>query len=112
MSNGTSTSVGYLRPKHPCRRAAVILSNPKLDKWVHTFPKGKSLKVAEIVRLDLELVYHQAVVLYFSYYATGTPFLFNSSFGVLIVGLFTKIYIVFSLNICYSVCVTFLTLWW
>ena len=43
------------------------------DKEVHTFPKGISLKVNVIARLEFELTYYNSTVLRFNHYAMRTP---------------------------------------
>ena len=43
------------------------------DKGVNTFPKGISLKVKVIVKLEFKLAYFEASVQQFSHYIIGTP---------------------------------------
>ena len=42
------------------------------DQGAHTFPKGISLKVNAIARLDIELVYNDVIVEHVTYYTTRT----------------------------------------
>ena len=42
-------------------------------KWVHTFPKGISLKVNVIVQLEFELVLYDATVQHVNHYAMVIP---------------------------------------
>ena len=49
------------------------LMPPATYSWFHTFPKGFSLKMNLIVRLEFKLAYFEAAVQYLSHYATKTP---------------------------------------
>ena len=51
----------------------VTLTYSLEDKGVHTFPKGISPKLNFISRLEFELAYFKAAVLYLSHHAMGTP---------------------------------------
>ena len=42
------------------------------DKWLHTFPKGISMKVNLIDRLDFDHAYHHVTIQQVCYYTTGT----------------------------------------
>ena len=45
-----------------------------MDKRVHTFPKGITLKANLIARVELELANSDVAVQHFSHYITGLPF--------------------------------------
>ena len=47
-----------------------ILTHSWEEKGVHTFPKGISLKVNVIARLEFELAYYDSAVQRFNYYST------------------------------------------
>ena len=44
-----------------------------VDKEVQTLPKGISLKVNIIAKLEFKLIYFEAVIKFFSYDVTETP---------------------------------------
>ena len=66
-----STSVGYLRQRHSCRRSVVVyLSRGLRKKGIIPFP---CLKVNVIAQMEFELVYYEVAVHHVSRNATGTP---------------------------------------
>ena len=71
---------------HYCKRTVVMLFSPlmEVNKDVHTFFKGISLKVNVIARLEFELAYYKVAVQHFSYNNRGKSPLFSLEFSFLL----------------------------
>ena len=70
--NGISTFLGNLMCKSSLQKWYYWTNNWE-NKTVHTFPKGFSLEVNVIARLELEPAYYNFAVQHVSHCATETP---------------------------------------
>ena len=66
---------------YPCRRTVVVQFNTQqgADGRVYIFPKGISLKVNRIARLEIELAYYDDAVQVVSYYAKESFLVFDGN---------------------------------
>ena len=55
-----------------CRLAYTAVAERTSCVWIHTFPKGISLKVIVIARLEFELTHYDVVVQHVSHFATSS----------------------------------------